>query len=228
MHCGLCGWDVLAFVCENDISISVAILKFKLCKSFCSDADELFLLINNIDGLNLRNAKAQAILCRLSAVPHIHIIASVDHVNASLLWDQETSRAFRFVWINATTFEPYVLESSLEPLKSSASNTLSSLQHVFCSLTPNARKIFLLIARHQLDHADASAYSGLSFLDCYHRCREAFLVNSDLTLRTQLTEFLDHMLLKIKKGNDGTENLIIPLDGGALRMFVEQREEDDT
>lgn len=70
--------------------------------------------------------------------------------------------------------------------------------------------------------------AGLSFLDCYHRCREAFLVNSDLTLRTQLTEFLDHMLLKIKKGNDGTENLIIPLDGGALRMFVEQREEDDT
>ncbi|KAM7313978.1 origin recognition complex subunit 2 [Ixodes scapularis] len=191
------------------------------------DADELYLLINNIDGPNLRQSKAQAVLSRLSAVAHIHIVASVDHVNASLLWDQETSRAYRFVWINATTFEPYVLESSLEPLKSCAASTLGSLQHVFCSLTPNARKIFLLIARHQLDSASSPGYSGLSFQDCYHRCREEFLVNSDLTLRAQLREFLDHLLLKIKKGHDGTENLLIPLQNEALRLFVEQKEEDD-
>ncbi|CAN7984198.1 unnamed protein product [Ixodes hexagonus] len=191
------------------------------------DADELYLLINNIDGPNLRHSKTQAVLSRLSAVAHIHIVASVDHVNASLLWDQETSRAYRFVWINATTFEPYVLESSLEPLKSCAASTLSSLQHVFCSLTPNARKIFLLIARHQLDSADSPGYSGLSFQDCYHRCREEFLVNSDLTLRAQLREFLDHLLLKIKKGHDGTENLLIPLQNEALRLFVEQKADDE-
>ncbi|KAH6930775.1 hypothetical protein HPB50_018080 [Hyalomma asiaticum] len=128
--------------------------------------------------------------------------ALVDHIVEHFsqnVWNQETSRRFRFVWINATTFEPYALESSLEPLKSSASNALSSLKHVFCSLTPNARKIFLLIARHQLDNAESPLYAGMSFHDCYHRCREAFLVNSDLTLRAQLREFLDHMLLKIKK-----------------------------
>lgn len=41
--------------------------------------------------------------------------------------------------------------------------------------------------------------SGLSFQDFYQRCREAFLVNSDITLRTQLTEFRDHKLIRTKK-----------------------------
>lgn len=39
----------------------------------------------------------------------------------------------------------------------------------------------------------------MSFQDFYQRCREAFLVNSDLTLRTQLTEFRDHKLIRTRK-----------------------------
>lgn len=41
--------------------------------------------------------------------------------------------------------------------------------------------------------------TGLSFQDFYQQCREAFLVNSDLTLRAQLTEFRDHKLIRTKK-----------------------------
>lgn len=40
---------------------------------------------------------------------------------------------------------------------------------------------------------------GLCFQDFYQQCREAFLVNSDLTLRAQLTEFRDHKLIRTKK-----------------------------
>lgn len=40
---------------------------------------------------------------------------------------------------------------------------------------------------------------GLSFTELYSKCRERFLVNSDLTLRAQLTEFKDHKLIKTKK-----------------------------
>jgi len=43
------------------------------------------------------------------------------------------------------------------------------------------------------------AVSGLALPELYLKCREAFLVNSDLTLRTQLTEFKDHKLIKTKK-----------------------------
>ena len=45
----------------------------------------------------------------------------------------------------------------------------------------------------------SSLCKGLSFQDFYQRCREAFLVNSDLTLRTQLTEFRDHKLIRTRK-----------------------------
>ena len=39
----------------------------------------------------------------------------------------------------------------------------------------------------------------MSIQDLYQRCREGFLVNSDLTLRAQLVEFKDHKLIKSKK-----------------------------
>lgn len=39
----------------------------------------------------------------------------------------------------------------------------------------------------------------MAFQDCYQQCRESFLVNSELTLKVQLTEFKDHKLLKVKQ-----------------------------
>lgn len=35
--------------------------------------------------------------------------------------------------------------------------------------------------------------------DLYWKCRDAFITSSESTLRTQLTEFRDHKLVKIKK-----------------------------
>lgn len=67
---------------------------------------------------------------------------------------------------------------------------------------------------------------GLCFQDFYQQCREAFLVNSDLTLRAQLTEFRDHKLIRTKKGTDGVEYLLIPVDNGILTDFLENEEEE--
>lgn len=44
----------------------------------------LFLLVNNIDGEMLRNCKAQNILSKLAAIPRIHLVASIDDINAPL------------------------------------------------------------------------------------------------------------------------------------------------
>ncbi len=57
------------------------------------------------------------------------------------------------------------------------------------------------------------------------RSREKFLVNSDLTLRAQLTEFRDHKLIQSKKGSDGVEYLYIPVDDSTLAQFLEQQDE---
>lgn len=52
------------------------------------------------------------------------------------------------------------------------------------------------------------------------------LVNSDLTLRAQLTEFKDHKLLRTKRSADGTEVLHIPLESNILTEFVHKFEEN--
>lgn len=59
----------------------------------------------------------------------------------------------------------------------------------------------------------------MSFRDLYHEAREQFVVSSDLALRGQLTEFLDHKLVKIKKGIDGLEMLHLPLPHAILKEF---------
>lgn len=44
----------------------------------------LFLIVHNIDGTMLRNAKAQNVLSRLASIKNLHMIASIDHINTPL------------------------------------------------------------------------------------------------------------------------------------------------
>lgn len=63
----------------------------------------------------------------------------------------------------------------------------------------------------------------MPFKVLYSQCRENFLVSSDLALRAQLTEFLDHKLVKSKRSVDGTEQLIIPIQNALLQQFLDQQ-----
>ncbi|XP_078580587.1 origin recognition complex subunit 2-like isoform X2 [Branchiostoma floridae x Branchiostoma japonicum] len=192
--------------------------------TFEETGEELFLFIHNIDGPMLRGEKVQAVLCQLAQVGGVRIIATIDHINAPLIWDQNKSSRFNWLWYDVTSYEPYVEETSYENslmVQQSGVLALSSLVHVLRSLTPNARGVFHLLALYQLEHKDDSSYIGMSFHDLYQRCREKFLVHSHLTLRAQLTEFKDHKLIRTKKGSDGVENLLIPLDGAMLAEYME-------
>ncbi|XP_071788894.1 origin recognition complex subunit 2-like [Asterias amurensis] len=189
--------------------------------------EPLFLIIHNIDGMMLRGFKSQTTLASLSQLSSVHIIGTIDHINAPLIWDQSKSSSFYWVWYEVTTFEPYTEETSYENsllVQQSGVLALSSLTHVLRSLTPNARGIFNLLVVYQLAHQDDSTYQGLSFQDLYQKCREAFLVNSELTLRAQLTEFRDHKLIRSKKGLDGVEFLLIAVDSSTLVEFQQQEE----
>ncbi|XP_012510604.1 PREDICTED: origin recognition complex subunit 2 [Propithecus coquereli] len=190
---------------------------------------ELFLLIHNLDSQMLRGDKSQQIIGQLSSLHNIYLIASVDHLNAPLMWDHAKQSLYNWLWYETTTYSPYTEETSYENsllVKQAGSLPLSSLTHVLRSLTPNARGIFRLLIKYQLDNQDNPSYIGLSFQDFYQQCREAFLVNSDLTLRAQLTEFRDHKLIRTKKGTDGVEYLLIPVDSETLTDFLEKEEEE--
>uniref|UniRef100_A0A3Q3X701 Origin recognition complex subunit 2 n=1 Tax=Mola mola TaxID=94237 RepID=A0A3Q3X701_MOLML len=189
----------------------------------------VYLLIHNIDGLMLRGEKTQSALGLLASLPNLHLVASIDHINAPLVWDQFQQSQFNWLWWECVTFQHYVEETSYENsllVQQTGALALASLTHVLRSLTPNARGIFKLLVKFQLENKDNPSYTGLSFQDFYQRCREAFLVNSDLTLRTQLTEFRDHKLIRTRKGADGVEYLLVAVDASTLMDFLENEEGD--
>lgn len=199
-------------------------------KTLKEDPDtHIYLIIHNIDGPMLRGEKTQQALGQLASIPNFHLLASIDHINAPLVWDQSKMSLFNWLWYETTTYLPYTEETSYENsllVQQTGALALSSLTHVLRSLTPNARGIFRLLAEFQLENKDNPSYTGLSFQEFYQRCREAFLVNSDITLRTQLTEFRDHKLIRTKKGADGVEYLLIPVDTGTLTDFLEKEDVD--
>lgn len=65
---------------------------------------------------------------------------------------------------------------------------------------------------------------GVPFSTLYHWCRQRFLASTDLALRSQLTEFVDHELVKWKRDADV---LYVPVDVDILAQFYKQNEEDD-
>ncbi|KAI4495559.1 hypothetical protein M0802_008571 [Mischocyttarus mexicanus] len=189
--------------------------------------DRLYLLIHNIDGIMLRSNKIQDALSTLARIPNFCIMASIDHINAPLLWDHTKHSKYNFYWWDTTTLLPYEAETSYESsllIQHSGALALSSLINVFLSLTSNARAIYKLLIQHQLDNSNNSDFSGLAFKDLYRIARESFLVSTDLALRAQLTEFIDHKLVRTKRNKDGTECLTIPLSNNLLKQFLEQQE----
>eukprot|EP01084_Bolivina_argentea_P313212 542381_1 len=69
----------------------------------------IFLAIHNIDAEQLRDRSSQEALGMVAKHPRIHLIATADHVNAALLWDDEFCGPgfFRWQWEYAPTHRRY-------------------------------------------------------------------------------------------------------------------------
>ncbi|KAI9318591.1 origin recognition complex subunit 2-domain-containing protein [Dichotomocladium elegans] len=216
----------------SSIQDSVSII----CNYFASEDriyDKMYLIIHNIDGNNLRNERAQTALSILAHAPNIHLIASIDHINASLLWDSTKASRFNWIWHDATTFDNYLVETSFEDtllVRTSEMGGARGAQYVLRSLTSNARGVFRVLAEHQLvememedfGHARGNESVGLTYSKYYDKCRESFFVSTDVAFRSQLTEFHDHKIIHSKRLVDGTEVFYIPLDKSTLTGLLEE------
>lgn len=67
---------------------------------------------------------------------------------------------------------------------------------------------------------DDDEVEGLNYEHLFRLCRERFLVSSDATLRSHLTEFKDHDLIKTRKGSDGIDLMTVPLPITELRGLL--------
>ncbi|KAF9185857.1 Origin recognition complex subunit 2 [Haplosporangium sp. Z 767] len=201
------------------------------------DVRKLYVLIHNIDGSSLRSEKCQSALSLLASCPNIHIIASVDHINANILWDTVKAARFRWVWHEITTFKPYLTETSFENSIMVRQGELGArgIQFVLASLTSNGKGLFKVLAEHQIrverDAAEergagavgkSSLDVGMAYNTLFRKCQENFLVSNAVTFRTQLTEFRDHRIVQSRKGPDGVEALFIPLSANILEGILEK------
>ncbi|GAA5811699.1 hypothetical protein MFLAVUS_005140 [Mucor flavus] len=205
-----------------------------ICDYFESEEREfesLYIVIHNLDGANLRNERTQTALSMLAKANNIHLVASVDHINSGLLWDNVKSSRFNWIWHDATTFDDYLVETSFENsllIRTGELGGARGAKFVLESLTSNARGVFKILAEHQLTEMELANMEGkgnesvgLSYSQYYQKCREGFFVSSDLALKTELTEFRDHKLIATKKNIDGTEFFYIPLDKSTLLNIIE-------
>lgn len=183
---------------------------------------DLYLVIHNIDGNCLRDSSVQYWLSELANNRLIHFIASVDHINSGLLWDSMQFVSLKWLHYETNTLVSYydeiMFENSLM-LNQTGNVQLSSMIHILKSLTPNAKKIFLTLVEFVLRAENVK--KNMTFTKLYHECREKFYVSNELTLRAQLTEFIDHKLIKLKTEIDGYETIYVLIDDTNLKLFVE-------
>lgn len=177
-------------------------------------------IIHNIDGPALRDPESQQYLARMACCSHVRVVASIDHVNAPLLWDKKMVHTqFNWCWYHVPTFAPYKVEGVFSPLilaSDTAAQTTKTALVVLQSLTPNAQSVFKILAEYQL----ANEKEGMPINTLYTKCRERFLVSSQVTLNSHLTEFRDHELVKTRRHSDGQDCLYIPLSSEALEKLL--------
>ncbi|WOL02787.1 hypothetical protein Cni_G11506 [Canna indica] len=163
-------------------------------------------VIHNIDGPSLRDSESQQYLARLASCSQVRIVASIDQVNAPLLWDKKMVHTqFNWCWYHVPTFAPYNVEGKFSPLilvNCGNAQTKRSALVVLRSLTPNAQ--------------------SMPISTLYTKCRERFLVSNQITLNAHLTEFKDHELVKMRRHSDGQDCSYIPLPSEALAKLLEE------
>lgn len=225
-----------------------------------------FLVVHSIDRLLSSNQPSLNHLITsliLSSKGNLHLIATVDHVNSGFLWSAKDKNRLNLFYQNCPTFQSFRIERELMSTFNSEGSVfndlnLSSVQHVYDSLTPNAKNIFRLILEHHVKNPETFKIndepqkyvddesmdstlitarkrkcrkkaevhdSELTFSALYKMCREKYLVNSEVTLRAQLTEFQDHKILKVAKQTDGVLTVNLLISQSLVNKFLETIEQ---
>jgi len=257
---------------------------------------DLFLVIHSIDVLfssNTTRVKNLILDMVIASEGRLRLLASVDHLNSSLVFDSTARTKMDLVWIHTKTFVPFTIERGYTLSANTASNTailtLNSVLHVYSSLTPNAQKIFLQILEFCVDKKEKAVQEKkrgkelkavkrlkrkrkrprklilededdqeqeeeeenqnemddeeenegqvenkktedediLPLSTLYRICREEYLVNSEITLKAQLTEFQDHDIIKVSKAGDGSSVVKLKLRLEVAQSFLRKVKETD-
>ena len=125
----------------------------------------LCLIIHSLDHINLRTkAATYPLLALLAAHPSVSLIATCDNPKFGILWSLAQLKEFRWLYHDATTFEPYTIEidvvEEVNQLLGRGRRRLGGkdgVAYVLKSLPENARNLFRVLVAEQLASLDESA-----------------------------------------------------------------------
>ncbi len=134
----------------------------------------LFLAIHNIEKAG-RSSQDQNLLSMLASIPQIHLIASVDHIFASLTWDDVIRTRYNWMCVRAPTYQPYFYETRFDTFaeNTSASREKCILQ-ALVALNVNSRSAFKVLVQHQLANPKSK---GMSFDEWFDVCYEDLILS---------------------------------------------------
>lgn len=177
----------------------------------------IYIVINSIDGVALRTKEDQSVLSCLASIPAIHMVASIDHIYAPMLWNLKHASEFKWLAHDVTTYEAYTEETQFigNIMKSRFLAHENKIADVLKSLTPNHSEIMTLLASEQLERHP----NGLEFASFFKRCISACLVTNQIQMRSHISELEDHELIHKKKMN-GVMLYYIPYRGNVIRNKI--------
>jgi hypothetical protein len=182
-------------------------------KHYVADAcQRLFLILHNIDGAGLATPETQAAFATLASFPRIHLVASIDRMEVTVLWPVGSCyERFGWVWQDCSTHLRHTVEMSAATERSNSQSdeqVVRGATMLLSGLTPNAQRIFRTLLELQLSQLSdqsrdatrssrSKAQVGVAFADFYRQCRTQFLVSNPNALRGMLRELEDHNLLGV-------------------------------
>jgi origin recognition complex subunit 2 len=206
---------------------------------------QVMVLIHSIDAPPLRRMAHQALLARLAATPSIHLLATADTPNFSLMWDLTLRDQFNFAFHDCTTFAAYEAEwtvvdevNQLLGRRGHRVNGRDGVGFVLKSLPENARSLYRILLIELLsaagsDDEDAGEKSVrregggpgresvVEFRNLYQKASEEFIASSEMMFRTLLKEFHDHQMITSRMDASGAEILSVPLSREEMEGVLE-------
>lgn len=197
---------------------------------------KMILLIHNLDGPSFRKEQFQTRMSMLAQIKQICIIASVDHIQAPFLWDHFKAQSFNFVYHDITNFEPYIVETIQSSHAVNLANNESTLfnataaKYVLESLTDNSKRMYKILLQLLMEKQNKSknkktggkTTTGTEFAKLFEACTEQFVVSSEMSLRTMLSEFVDHKMAFITKNKMGKEIVDVKYSYGDMEKLVKE------
>ena len=210
---------------------------------------KLYILVNSIEGESLRSDESQSCLSLLAACSSISIIATVDNLNASILWNPIMLSNFRWINSHVPTYRNYVVDT-LKDLNSTRgkSDVLSgtkALGYIYKSLTKRHDELIALLASDALkqhetglkkpvvvkaktanvanDSTLLAHYLGISMEDLLIETTKKVIARSTAELNVLLKELIDHKLVTKEIDSSRRYRIMIMLPIEELKKAVSRR-----